>query len=278
MVELFAAVAFFDGPRTGRSGFACRQAESSPRRPGCTKLSWNDNSRAPWMGLRSHRLLHPFWSMAALLIRNEHGVSASPPLRPETGGRRPDGLLETFDKIESSQQMPFLRLPLEASRLPHRIECRDYSEATGFCHTRAACRSSFRISPTSLRRAGQANLLASSSTGQSRDGWFFLLVSTVWTRGISPTVPANRRVNRNSVPLAALVRCGLPGAIACRRLSCVPPLAERVFALDSKQRVAQKRQPRSGIRYPTTELPIPYPPENSTLDKCGTMTPTICGC
>ena len=117
MVELFAAVAFFDGPRTGRSGFACRQTKNSPRRPGCTKLSLNDNSRAPWMGLHSHRLLHPFWSMAALLSRNEQGVSASPSIRRETGAGRPEGVVGTNATLGNwlrSQLMKSLRFPVSS--------------------------------------------------------------------------------------------------------------------------------------------------------------------
>ena len=59
----------------------------------------------------------------------------------------------------------------ETSCLSNRIECRDYSEATGFCQTRAACRSGIRISPTSLRRAQRTPLDVPRSTGQPRHEW-----------------------------------------------------------------------------------------------------------
>ena len=57
MVELFAAVAFFDGPRTGQSGFACHQAESSPRRAGCT-IRRNGPGPPAW-DYAVRRLPHP---------------------------------------------------------------------------------------------------------------------------------------------------------------------------------------------------------------------------
>ena len=94
MVELFAAVAFFDGPRTGQSGFACHQAESSPRRPGCTIR--RSGPEPPGWDYAVRRLLHPLWSMAALFSKTEQGVSASPSLRREAGDRSLERLIVNF--------------------------------------------------------------------------------------------------------------------------------------------------------------------------------------
>ena len=55
MVELFTAIAFDDGPRTGQSGSACCQARSSPRRPGCTKSSRTPEPPGRDYAQRSHR-------------------------------------------------------------------------------------------------------------------------------------------------------------------------------------------------------------------------------
>ena len=110
MVELFAAVAFFDGPRTGQSGFACHQAESSPRRAGCT-IRRNGPGPPAW-DYAVRRLPHPLWSMAALLSQTEQGGSASPSLRQEIRGCRPEGLMGTFAcKIERPLPVLFLRPP-----------------------------------------------------------------------------------------------------------------------------------------------------------------------
>lgn len=53
----------------------------------------------------------------------------------------------------------------------HRIECRDCSRGLEFASV---------ITSTSLRRAGQARLHASGSTGQSNDGWLVPSPFTGW--------------------------------------------------------------------------------------------------
>ena len=93
MVELFAAVAFFDGPRIGRSGFACHQAESSPRRTGCT-IHFHGPEPPVWDYAVQNCLTH-FGRWRPCTEKTVQGVSASPSLKQEAGGRRLEGLTET---------------------------------------------------------------------------------------------------------------------------------------------------------------------------------------
>jgi hypothetical protein len=55
MVELFAAVAFFDGPRTGRSGFTRRQVKA-PHAGQVERVA--KRPRTPWTGLRTVLIKH----------------------------------------------------------------------------------------------------------------------------------------------------------------------------------------------------------------------------
>ena len=109
---------------------------------------FSNNSRAPWMGLRSRSCFTHFGRWRPCSIDNEQGISASPSLGQETG----DGEWSTDwnfyrrDRKFTVIVHPHMSQP-EISRRPNRIECRDYSESIGFCHTRPACRSAFRITP-----------------------------------------------------------------------------------------------------------------------------------
>ena len=108
-----AAVAFFDGPRTGPSGFACHQAESSPRRPGCTirrsgpePPGWDYAVSGIPFPVSENRLTH-FGRWRPWSVR----LNRVFPHRPHSGRR----------------------LPLAVAGRSNRIECRDYSEVTAGC-------------------------------------------------------------------------------------------------------------------------------------------------
>ena len=102
MVELFTAVAFDDGPRTGQSGSACCQARSSPRRPGCTKFSRTPEPPGRDYAMRSQE---PTTSPALCDDGpNQHVLNQACPHRPRScAGRfiasdRTSGLLVSHTK------------------------------------------------------------------------------------------------------------------------------------------------------------------------------------
>jgi hypothetical protein len=131
VVELFTALGFSESPRLkSRVGAFCRQKTA----PHASQVERTPKRvRTPWTGFAAHQPLTRF---------------------------EPSRTSKTQMSLQG-----FSLSPRFIGVLTYRIEQRDYSFTGPFLAYKASGRPERSITPLSLRRAGQATLMASGSTG-----------------------------------------------------------------------------------------------------------------